>query len=415
MLSFISSPTKEPLLNITIGQQLSITAKKYPDKEALVSCYENKRFTFSEVRDKVDHLAAGYLRLGLKRGDKIAIWCPNSMEWYLTALAAARVGLISVLVNPFLQGPELQYCLNKVQVRAIMTTKYYKSQNFLEILEGIKAPCLEFIVVDSDEFLPSHIKQTEVSTMGLPEIVQSMESAQSGVNVKSAATIMFTSGTTSNPKAVVLSHFSLLNYGHYSGKAIDNHNQIFCCLAPFFHAMGFSFGMISALVHGATLVIPTPSFDPVQTLYLMLKENCTIACGTPTMFVDLLKFYKELDVTLDHLTEVFLGGSSCSPQLMKDLKKTLGLSRVYVGYGLSETCGAFMSINRFDSDDKVLYSVGKLLDHGEAKVIDKVGEVVPLGSAGELCYRGYQTMLGYYDDVKATNKVLTEDGWFKTG
>lgn len=408
--SIIKSSTKEPLLHLTIGDHLSITAHKYPDKEAVISYYENKRLIFLEVLQKVECLAAGYLNMGLKKGDRFAIWCPNSMEWYLTALAAAKAGLVSVLVNPFLQGSELEYCLEKVGARGLMTTTSYRSQNYLEILKSIQTTNLQYIIVDTEESLPFGVRQCDVYKMGSSEGMEGTE-----VDVKAPCTIFFTSGTTAKPKAVTLSHFSLVNYGYYSGKAIDNQRQVFCCLGPFYHAMGYSFGIISALVHGTTLVIPSPSFDPLLSLYSILKEQCTIASGTPTMFVDLLSVFRDQAVKLPTLREVFLGGSSCFPQLLKNLKNTFGLTRIYIGYGLSETSGAFMSTNVHDSADKVVNTVGKLLEHGEVKVVDEQGKVVPQGVAGELCYRGYQTMLGYYGDEEATKIVLSNNGWFKTG
>ncbi|CAO1348241.1 unnamed protein product [Diamesa hyperborea] len=432
-ISYIHRVGTEPLQYKTIGQILQQSAEKYSDREALVSCHEKTRLTFAETLEKADHLAAGLLNLGLVKGDRVAIYAPNFTFWYISFMAVARAGLISVGLNSAYQLPELEFCIKKVGVSAIIAPEVFKNQKYYEmmtkmlpqltksgnqIIENNTVNSLKAVIMNSNRNLPGTVNYDELLQSASASDVDEIAKLQHTINPDSGANIQFSSGTTGKPKAVQVSHFNFVNNSYDFGKRLqlnEKPNRI-CLQVPLFHAYGVTFGMMNSLHHGATLVLPAPLHHPESSLKAIVDEKCNVIFGTPTMFVDLVAKQRELNVKIDHEIDFAnTGGSICTPKLVQDVLEVLKAKKMKTVYGLTETTASVFQSRPEDDVDVAINTVGCLGDNIEAKVVDVNGKIVPFGQPGELWVRGYLTMMGYWDDKTKTDEVLDADGWFKTG
>ncbi|EFN64035.1 Acyl-CoA synthetase family member 2, mitochondrial [Camponotus floridanus] len=245
--------------------------------------------------------------------------------------------------------------------------------------------------------------------------VDAIAAEQAEISCNDGCNILFTSGSTGKSKATLLSHRSIVNNSKENAcrAKINTENKI-CLNIPFFHAFGFIMANILILHTGSTLVIEERSFDPIKSLKAIAQEKCAVTYGTPTMWVNLLKTQRWLQLPMDSLQAGFMAGAPASSELIKRIRNLLGFNDLMSLYGLTETSAVFQSIR---GEDKYLSetTVGYLGDHVEAMVVDLHGLPVAFGKPGELWVRGYSNMLNYWNDEENTRKTLTQDGWLKTG
>ncbi|XP_050079094.1 medium-chain acyl-CoA ligase ACSF2, mitochondrial [Anopheles maculipalpis] len=431
--SYIHHTGSEPLVYRNVGQHLRLAAEQFPNNEAIVSCHEaGARLTYSAVLNRVDRLAASFLQLGLRQGDRVGIWAPNGMLFYLTNLAAARAGMISVGINPAYQVPELEYALQKVGVRALVAAEGYRQQNYYGMVSHIAPelasskpgelkskllPNLSTVIIDSQKTLPGAIKFSELFELPSEQSISKVENLQAKISPDSGVNLQFTSGTTGHPKAALMSHFGFVNNGLHIGNRneLDQKMHRLCVQVPLFHAFGMVIAIMAAISYGSTLVLPTAGFKAADSLAAIVRERCTIVLGTPTMYVDLVRRIVESGAKLETPEIAVTGGATCSPKLFADIKHTLGVRKVKTVFGMTETTAVIFQALFDETPEDVQQTVGHITDHYEAKVIDQQGNIVPFGTAGELCVRGYGTMLGYWDDEKKTKETIGADRWLRTG
>ncbi|XP_069682962.1 medium-chain acyl-CoA ligase ACSF2, mitochondrial-like [Periplaneta americana] len=430
--SYWYNPGSEPLTPMTTGQLVELAADKWGDKEALVSMHQKHRLTFKQVCEKADQLAGGLLDLGVKRGDRLGIWGPNSSEWYLTQMAAARAGLVLVNINPAYQTPELLYCLNKVGVKALIAAERFKSQDYHQMVQNIApelmssqpgkleskaVPTLRSLIFISEQNLPGAFRFDDILGGAKAESIGQIRQMQDDIQPDEGCNIQFTSGTTGNPKATLLSHHNIVNNSLTIGKGLGYHLQEhrICLQAPFFHCFGNVVGVLSAMHYGATIVIPGASFKAEESLSSIDQEKCTIVYGTPTMYVDLVRAVDRIKPSLTSLQAALSTGSHCSQQLFEQMLDKLKVERVCSVYGLTETSPVVFQTHMSDTREQTTTTLGHSLAHLEVKIVDADGKMVPLGTPGELYVRGYSTMLCYWGDEDKTKEAIGQDGWFKTG
>ncbi|XP_060652908.1 medium-chain acyl-CoA ligase ACSF2, mitochondrial [Drosophila nasuta] len=428
--SYIHNIGKEPLVYRNVGQQLELASSKFGSTEAIVSCHEAQRYTFRSLLEEVNRLAAGFRKLGLQKGDAIGIWAPNYMHWYLTYMAAARAGLTSVGINPGFQGPEVAYCLKKVDIKAIVAPEAFKSTKYYEILREIcpeiahsepgkikseEFPHLRTIIINSQESLKGAFRFDDVLDLSNATEQAEIAKFQREICPETPCNVQFTSGTTGHPKAALLSHYNIVNNGIHVGNRNELEDERICVQVPLFHAFGVSITIMAALAKGATMVLPAPNFSPKDSLKAIFNEKCTVLHGTPTMYVDLVHAQRSLQLPLGPIKKAITGGAIVAPQLILDVKEVLGVQTMHSVYGLTESTAVIFQSRPGEPADTVLNSVGYITDHIEAKVIDANGCLVPFGQPGELCVRGYLTMLGYHKDVEKTEEILSADNWLHTG
>ncbi|XP_012252617.2 medium-chain acyl-CoA ligase ACSF2, mitochondrial-like [Athalia rosae] len=417
--SYIFHRGSTPLVDITLGQLIEQSANRYPNRECMVSIHQNVRLTFSEVLRRADKLAAGLKKLGLKKGDRVGIWGPNTVEWYLSFAAIARAGFRVVGMNPADQQGELEYMINKVEVRAVVAWNIFKTQNYPAMLLRAKANCptLEHIIIASDHAITGTRRFVDVESLASRVEVEAVDAEQSEISPNDGATIQFTSGTTGRPKAPEVSHRSYVNNGKQGMQRLelDKGHHTVCLNVPFFHAFGLVMGQVASLYSGATTVLAGPSFNGKEAVNAIAKEKCSVIYGTPTMWVDMVSVQQEMKAPLGKISNGLTGGSPASLELFKRARETFGLDSLKSIYGLSETTA--IAFQTFPDTQKSIVetTVGHVSDHVEAQVVDGNGIPVPFGTPGELWVRGYLTMIGYWGDEENTKKTLTDDGWLKTG
>ncbi|XP_077285458.1 medium-chain acyl-CoA ligase ACSF2, mitochondrial-like [Arctopsyche grandis] len=448
--SYVHNVGPRPLQNSTIGEALTKAANTWPGNQLIISEYENKSLTFEEtvleVRIckikymnmyifvckiqhitilKADKLASGLLKYGLKPNDRIGVCSPNSARYLVTMMAASRIGLILVAINPANQIRELKYCLNKVGVKALVIPSNTKTQNFYNMLRimmpefgqcapgelnSSSVPSLRAVITMDDTKLDGVLKYKDIMAMGNGNEISSL---QSTIRPDSSYAILFTSGTTGLPKAALQSHFNYMNNSMDVGYRIELDKKFhnICLQLPFFHAFGLLL-FLASIQHGSTLIIPSATFKADDTIKTIAKHKCTALTGTPTMYVDMLKRRQERGIILDSPEMAITGGAPCSPKLFNKITQDFGVSHIRSVYGMTEVLTAFQSM---PSEDMycTTETVGRLMENLEAKVVDEEGKLVPMGTPGELCIRGYANMTGYWGDK--TNNVISKENWLKTG
>ncbi|XP_051170711.1 medium-chain acyl-CoA ligase ACSF2, mitochondrial [Leptopilina boulardi] len=417
-LSHLYNPGSLQLMEMTIGELFESAVEKWPNRECIFSIHQKLQLTYAEVYRRANILAAGLKKIGLKKGDRIGLWAPNDIEWFIGFIASMRLGLIMVGINPAYQEAEIQFCLEKVQVKAIIAPDVFRKKNFASIILECKEKCpfLEHIIIYSDNHVRGTRLLTDVINLATGKEIEAICKEQKSVSPYDGSNIQFTSGTTGKPKATFLTHKSLVNNSHQAAKRFqlyNNHHKI-CVNVPFFHAFGM-IAQTSAWHSGTTLILPAPTFNPVSSVDAIVNEKCTGIYGTPTMWVHLIDVIKRVGTYLDHIKIGAVGGSPCSQELHRRIKDTFNFNGMNSIYGLTETTAIVFQSLPNEKEDLTETCVGYLSDHVEVKIVNENGSTVPFETPGELWVRGYNNMIEYWQDEESTKKVLTDDGWLKTG
>ncbi len=415
-LSWVEGADAPPLLEITIGQALDHAVNDWGDAEALVSVAQSVRWSWRELGDKADAMAAGLLALGLEPGDRLGVWSPNCAEWALTQFAAAKVGLILTTINPAHRATELEYTLKKAGVKAIVAAPRYKSSDYLEMVEAVSAPSLEHRIQIGGETRPGWLKFDEIAHLAAKVCQRRVRDIGARLDCADAINIQFTSGTTGLPKGACLSHRNILNNGWFVGRSqrLEHHDRI-CVPVPLYHCFGMVLGNLASVTCGATMVYPGEGFDAEATLKAVEQERCTALYGVPTMFIAELARPDFDHFDLSSLRTGVMAGSPCPIEVMKQVVDRMHMAEVTIAYGMTETSPVSFQSDVDDPLERRVSTIGRVQPHIEVKVVDPDGRITPRGVAGEFCTRGYSVMLGYWDEPQRTAEALDDDGWMHTG
>lgn len=429
-LSHVRGADAPPLRDETIGQALSTAAAKWPDREALISVHQSIRWTYRELNDKAEALAAGFLALGLVRGDRVGIWAPNCAEWTLTQFATAKAGIILVNINPAYRLSELEYTLNKVGVKALIAPERFKTSEYVEMVETLapeiarstgeissaKLPHLKHAVQIGGTPRPGWLAFDGIAGRANDAHRASVAALADKLDCRDAINIQFTSGTTGLPKGATLSHHNILNNGFMVGRSIGlKEGDRLCIPVPLYHCFGMVMGNLGCLTHGATMVYPADAFDPLAVLQAVEKERCTGLYGVPTMFIAELGHPDFTKFDLSSLRTGCMAGSPCPVEVMKQVIERMHMKDVTIAYGMTETSPVSFQTGESDPLERRVSTIGRVQPHLECKVVDLDGKTVPCGEPGELCTRGYSVMIGYWDDKEKTAEAVDAEGWMHTG
>ncbi|MDX8482299.1 AMP-binding protein [Mesorhizobium sp. VK24D] len=427
----VSGDRSVPLLDKTIPELFSDTVSRYATLDAAVFVGQDKRFTWSELSDAVDALAAGFLALGLEKGDRVGIWSPNRWEWVVTQFATARIGLILVNINPAYRLTELEYALNKVECKALVTAVSFKTSDYLGMIETLapeiataepgalkakKLPALRIVIRMGDDNSPGMFNFGDVLAMAGRDEHDSLDRISESLKPADAINIQFTSGTTGAPKGATLTHANIVNNGNFVTSAIRlTVDDRLCIPVPLYHCFGMSMGTMGCVTKGATMVFPGEGFDAGATLKAVAQEGCTGIYGVPTMFVAMLDHADFSTFDLSSLRTGIMAGSPCPIEVMKKVVSLMNMSEVTIAYGMTETSPVSFQSSVDDPLEKRVSTVGRIHPHVEVKAIGADGATVEVGAPGELCTRGYSVMKGYWDDAEKTREAVDADGWMHTG
>jgi fatty-acyl-CoA synthase len=403
-----------PLLEQTIGANLDRAVARWPDRDALVSCAEDVRLTWSEFAAAVERVARALLGAGVQTGDRVGIWSPNRHEWTLVQYATARIGVILVNINPAYRTSELEYALKQSGCRVLIAAESFKSSDYRAMVGEVRGglDALERVVFLGGEEWNAFLAGGDGVD---PELVARIGA---GLTPTDPINIQYTSGTTGFPKGATLTHRNILNNGYFVGEYCHFSEQDRLCIpVPFYHCFGMVMGNLGCTSHGTTMVIPAPGFDPVATLAACAQERCTGLYGVPTMFIAMLDDPDFESYDLSSLRTGIMAGSPCPVEVMKRVMELMHMREVSIAYGMTETSPVSTQTAPDDPVQKRVGSVGRVHPWVEVKVIDPgTGETVERGDdAGELCTRGYSVMRGYWEDPERTAEAIDGERWMHTG
>jgi fatty-acyl-CoA synthase len=405
MLSYSRGPEQE-LWELTIGQVLDRTVERCGDSLALVSCHQAKRYTWRELRDAANALARGLASLGVRRGDRVGLWSTNCAEWMLVHLACARAGAVLVNVNPAYRTHELAFTLQKSRMKILFLWERDSRAEYAQILEearsGKQLSLENAIFFGSDRW---------------EQLLSASDEIDETVEPEDIANIQYTSGTTGQPKGVMLTHRNKVNNGKLlaQGMRFTERDRI-CVPLPMYHCFGCVIGTMSALASGAAIIMPNWTFDPRATLQAIQAERATALYGVPAMFIAELGLPDFHSYDLSSLRTGMMAGAPCPVEVMKRVMCEMGCSELTIGYGQTES-SPIVTMSAADDPVEVRVStVGKALPCTEMKIVSLLdGQTVAVGEQGEVCARGYMIMKGYDSEPEATARAIDAEGWLHTG
>jgi fatty-acyl-CoA synthase len=411
-LSYVHGASDVPLLGEPIFQNLRRAAARFGDREALVVTHQNYRSTYRELVGQCEVVARGLLARGVKKGDRVGIWSPNRFEWVVIQYATAAIGAILVNINPAYGTSELEYVLNQSDVSFLFLAAAFRQADYRAMLAEVKARCSglreALVLEDGWEALVRDAAKT--SDEELHEVEASLQ-------FDDPINIQYTSGTTGFPKGATLTHHNILNNGFFIGETLKygEHDRV-CIPVPFYHCFGMVLGNLACTTHGATMVVPAEAFDPVLTMETVQKERCTSLYGVPTMFIAELDHQRFGEFDFSSLRTGIMAGSPCPVEVMKKVMTVMHIPEMTIAYGMTETSPASTQCRTDDPLERRVSTVGRVHPHVEIKIVEPGnGAVVPRGTAGELCSRGYLVMRGYWNNEEATRQAIDPGRWMHTG
>ncbi len=421
---------------LTIPQVLDATVEKFAEREAVVFPRLGLRLTYRQLAEQVEQTACGLLACGIGRGEHVGIWSTNLPEWIVLQFATARIGAVLATINPAYRAHELKYVLKQSDAVALVLTDHYKSSDYFAMLgevcpevnrnglpgalpqiQSAEFPKLRRIIAIQGAVPPAAISWQQLLDAGSAVPSAAVREAATGMTAGDPINIQYTSGTTGFPKAAMLSHRNLLMNVFYGGicQALTERDRI-CIPVPLYHCFGCVLGTLMAMVHGATMVLPAESFDPVATLDAIEQERCTSLYGVPTMFIAQLSDASLPRRNLKSLRTGIMAGSPCPIETMRAVVDRLGCHEITIGYGQTEASPIITQTRTDDPIELRVETVGRPLPGVEVKIVDPAtGQSLAGNQQGELCARGHCVMLGYYHNPEATQDAIDADGWLHTG
>ncbi|MCY8535495.1 AMP-binding protein [Bacillus vallismortis] len=419
------------LIHSTIGRLLEQTAATYPDHEAVVYPDRHIRYTYAQFDCLCRQTAKGLMRMGIEKGDHVAIWASNIPEWLAVQFATAKIGAVLVTVNTNYQAHELDYLLKQSDAAALIVMDSYRGTSYTDILNSLipelqtaepgkltseRYPFLKTLIYIGEKRLPGmyHWDDTEILAKTVTDA--ELESRMNSLEKDDVINMQYTSGTTGFPKGVMLTHFNVINNASNIAECMALTSQDRLCIpVPFFHCFGCVLGVLACVSVGAAM-IPVQEFDPVTVLKTVEKEKCTALHGVPTMFIAELHHPDFHAYDLSMLRTGIMAGSPCPSEVMKAVIEKMGMKDITIAYGQTEASPVITQTRANDSFLRRVETTGRALPHAEVKIVEPgTCQEVQRGVQGELCTRGYHVMKGYYKDEEATRKAINPDGWLFTG
>ncbi|AUS14025.1 AMP-binding protein [Bacillus stercoris] len=419
------------LIHSTIGRLLEQTAEAHPHRDAVVYPDRNIRYTYAQFDSLCRQTAKGLMRMGIGKGDHVAIWASNIPEWLAVQFATAKIGAVLVTVNTNYQAHELDYLLKQSDATALIIMDSYRGTSYPDIVNSLipelqeakpgqlkseRYPFLKTLIYIGNKRLPGLYQWDDIEILAKTVTDAELEARMNSLDKDDVINMQYTSGTTGFPKGVMLTHFNVINNAANIAECMALSAQDRMCIpVPFFHCFGCVLGVLACVSVGAAM-IPVPEFDPVTVLKTVEKEKCTALHGVPTMFIAELH-HPDFDAyDLSTLRTGIMAGSPCPSEVMKAVIERMGMKDITIAYGQTEASPVITQTRANDSFIRRVETTGRALPHTEVKIVEPgTCQEVQRGVQGELCTRGYHVMKGYYKDKEATRKVINHDGWLFTG
>ena len=422
---------KELIIDQTFPQVLDRMVEEFPDQYAFKFTTLDYTRTYSQFRDDVDQFARSLIALGVKKGDKVAIWATNVPAWFITFWATTKIGAILVTMNTAYKIHEAEYLLRQSDTHTLVMIDGYRDSNYAGIIAEL---CPELAELGSGKSL--HAKRLpflrHVITVGYrqkgcltweeaqlyaaqtPE--EELRKRAAAVDKHDVCNMQYTSGTTGFPKGVMLTHYNVVNNGKAIGDCMDlSTADRMMIQVPMFHCFGMVLAMTASMTHGATLH-PLPYFSPKSSLSCINSEHVTCFHGVPTMFIAMLNHEDFPKTDFSYMRTGIMAGSPCPIKVMEEVVEKMHMPQICITYGQTEASPATTMSHTTDSLETRVNTVGSPIFGVECKIVDpETGEELGDDQDGEFCARGYNIMKGYYKMPEATAKAIDEDGWLHSG
>ena len=410
------------VLQTTLGASLKHTAQLFALQPAIFREDATVSMTWASLDQASDSFAKGLLQMGLSRGDRLALWMTNREAWVVAYFAAVKVGIIPVPISTGLKAEELRVILREVEATALLFTDGYRSEShsaliresFLGPRSGI--PSLRIFIHSGEEAFPEATSFEAVFQrgQGYPEPLFSAACAE--VAPDDIGVILFTSGTTSTPKGVMLSHKSLVTNAYYSGLRMRMSEKDRLCLpVPFFHCFGLSAGILLCMTHGCAMV-PVETYRPLDVMRVVERCHCTALHGVPTMFLRILDHPDFLSFDFSSLRTGIIAGSPVTKRVLLGIVERMHMTEICVSYGQTETSPCCTQTFAEDTIETKMKTIGVPLPFVEVCIRNhKTGSMCSHGEIGEILTRGYHVMNGYWNKPELTRMAIDKDKWFHTG
>ena len=411
----------------TFGALVDTMAERFGTREALV--FEDQRYTFAEVRERVDEVARGLIELGVKPGDHVALWLLNCPEWIFTMFALARIGAVQVPVNTRFRTHDLAYLLKQSDTRYLITHDVSGPVDYLAMVREVVALPAHGEVVHDENFPelkrvvilgePDHAGCVGFDAMldaGAEVDAETLTARVETVDPDHPVFIMYTSGTTGFPKGVMHNHVMLRLVEERAFRLGVTENDTILNYLPLFHLFSYSEGALTSMLTGARQVL-TATFDAEACIRLVEQERCSVMHGFDTHLKDLSEAQQRLGADLSSLRcGLFAAGMQSSVGIVRRAAEALAPLVTVTGYGMSEM-GAATLVGALDDDlERRAETSGYPAPGYEFRIVDPAtGLEQPDGEAGEIAVRGYGLMMGYYKKPTETADSYDADGWFRTG
>lgn len=405
-MSYLAADRSVPLLNVTVGQLLEQITAENPDRTALVATGHDGadvRLTYAELLDEARHVAAG-LALLATPGQFVALWAPNVAEWPIIQYGAAIAGVVLVALNPVLRRAELEYAIGHSRCAVLLHADRSRDYDMAAVAGQLTETFPELQIVSLSD--PARWRADEVPD-SLAERVP--------VDPDSAVMLQYTSGTTGDPKGVLLRHTSLVNVSRLTMQALDvPPGAVGVNPLPMFHTASCVIGTIGTMCVGGTEVL-IEQFIPGPVLEAMRREQADVLYYVPAVLGALLEAQRNSELAAPQLNTILGGGANVPSAMIENAERVFG-SSVYNLFGQTELAPVLSLTRPSDSREDQLSTVGRPLPQLDVKITDPAtGDIMPLGEPGEICARGFNQFIGYLHDPEATARAVDEDGFVHTG
>ncbi|MCB5335123.1 3-[(3aS,4S,7aS)-7a-methyl-1, 5-dioxo-octahydro-1H-inden-4-yl]propanoyl:CoA ligase [Bacillus amyloliquefaciens] len=419
------------LIHLTAGKLLERTAELFPDHEAVVYPERGLRYTYAEFDRLCRQTAKGLMKLGIEKGDHVAIWASNIPEWLAAQFATAKIGAVLVTINTNFQIAELDYLLAHSDVSALIIMDSYRQTSYVEMVNKLipelktcehgrlrskRYPFLRTVLYIGDKSPPGMHRWDSLLKEGEAVTDAALDGRMDSLKKDDCIHMQYTSGTTGFPKGVMLSHFNIVNNAANIAECMKlTSSDRLCIPVPFFHCFGCVLGVLACVSAGAAM-IPIEQFSPPAVLKTVEQEACTALHGVPTMFIALLNDSRFSEYDLSHVRTGIMAGSPCPAEVMREVIGKMGMTGITIAYGQTEASPVITQTRTDDSFERRVETAGRALPHIEVRIVRPgTSQEADRGEQGELCTRGYHVMKGYYKNQEATEEAIDKDGWLHTG
>ncbi|NIK14789.1 acyl-CoA synthetase (AMP-forming)/AMP-acid ligase II [Saccharococcus thermophilus] len=340
-------------MTVTVGKLLEEKARLHPDQEAVVYADRGLRMTYKQFDDYCRLVARGLMRLGIEKGENVAIWATNVPEWIACQFATGKMGAVLVTVNTNYRAAELEYLLKQSDSTTLFLIERYRDSSYVDILYEIvpelrtcepgklqskRLPKLKNVVFIGEKRYPGMFTWNDILAMAHDVTEEQLDERMNSLDPHDVINMQYTSGTTGFPKGVMLTHYNIVNNAHQVAQCMNlTKNDRLCIPVPFFHCFGCVMSTLACATVGATMV-PVQEFNPKQVLQTVQAERCTALHGVPTMFIAELNEPDFEKYDLSTLRKGIMAGSPCPIEVMKAVIEKMGIKEIttHISHPLDE-------------------------------------------------------------------------------